>query len=96
MAGPIFLMFAGKMTEAWYRLSQEEQNEIFAKLDAAIAQVGGKGILGCDASWSGPWQFFGVEEYPDIEAVHKHAQLEGEVNWYRYADAVQILGTKME
>jgi hypothetical protein len=51
----------------------------------------------CNSVWaSEQTQFWGVEEFPDIEAVQKLAQLQAELNWYRYVDSKTILGTKWE
>jgi hypothetical protein len=47
MAQPIYKLFLAKPTEAWYRyqLSQDEQNQLFAKLDEAFKKAGGKRIV---------------------------------------------------
>jgi hypothetical protein len=39
---------------------------------------------------------FGVEEFPDIEAVQKHAELLNEIDQYRYIEGISVLGTKWE
>jgi hypothetical protein len=51
--------------------------------------------VGCDSTWaSEQWQFFGVHEFPDIEAVQKNTAALQELNWFRYVEAVTTLGTK--
>jgi len=78
-------------------LSPEEQQDRLAKVGAALEQVGGKPVVICAPGWSNEqWQVFGVEEFPDIEAVQKHTQLLNELNWGRYLTSVSILGTKLE
>jgi hypothetical protein len=97
MAGPIYKLFLGKMSEAWYQLSQEEQADLTTKVEGALERVGGKRTVLCDSGWtSEQWPFFGVEELPDIEAVQKHAALLNELNWLRYIETVTVLGTKWE
>ena len=97
MAGPVYQFYMGKATEAWYQLSKEEQDKLMAKVRDCLVQVGGKSILMCNSVWaSEQTQFWGVEEFPDIEAVQKLAQLHEELNWYRYVDSKTILGTKWE
>ena len=97
MAGPIYKSFRAKATEAWYQLSQEEQQGIMAKVGEALEKVGGKRVVLCDSSWaSEEWQFFGVEEFPDIEAVQKHTKLLQEVNWFRYSESSIVLGTEWQ
>ncbi len=96
MAEPIYMFFKGKFTEAWHQLSKGEQDKLFAKIAATLEQVGGKSILICNSAWaSAEPQFWGVEEYPNIEAVQQHAQLEFELNWERYVDSWTVLGTKL-
>ena len=40
MAQPIYKVFMGKYTEAWYQRSKEEQDDIFAKNMAAFERLG--------------------------------------------------------
>jgi hypothetical protein len=97
MAQPIYKVFLVKMTEAWYQLSQEEQNSLLAKVNEALEKVGGKRVVMCDSNWaSEQWPFFGVEVFPDIEAKQKHARLLDELNWARYVEGMSVLGTEWE
>ena len=97
MAGPIYKLWMAKVTEAWYQLSAEEQAELLAKISDCLTQVGGKVIIGCESAWAGEQvEFWGIEEFPDIEAVQKLAQLHSQLNWYRYVDSKTLLGTKFE
>ena len=94
---PIFKFWQATFNEAWYQLSTEEQGQRLAKVQAALEQVGGKAVVLCDSSWSNEeWSGFGVEEFPDIEAVQKHTQLLNELNWNRYLRGTSMLGTKLE
>ena len=94
---PIYKFWQAKFNEAWYQLSEDEQNERLAKVQGALEQVGGKVVVLCDSSWSNEeWRGFGVEEFPDIEAVQKHTQLLNELNWNRYLRGTSMLGTKLE
>jgi hypothetical protein len=95
MAGPIYKLYMGTVTEAWYQLSEEGRKSLSAKLHEAREKAGGKIIVHCHSWWSSDRvRFFGVEEYPDIEAVQKHAELEEEIDLYRYLDRASVLGTK--
>jgi len=97
MAKKIYKLFLGKDTEAWHQLTAEEQESLFAKVNDALDQAGGKGIVTCNSSWSSEqWPFFGIEEFPDIEAVQKHSDLLDKLNWLRYVEAVTVLGTEWE
>ena len=96
MAQPVYKMFYARMKEAWYQLSKEEQDLLFGKLEAALKQVGGKSVITCDSTWSSEkWLFWGVEEFPSIEAIQEHAELLGDLNWFRYCDSETLLGADL-
>ena len=95
MSKPVYKLFLGNSTEAWHQLPQEEQEARLAKVDEALSQVGGKRIVMCNSGWSSEqWPFFGVEEFPDIEALQRHSHLLNELNWGRYVDSMTLLGTE--
>lgn len=97
MAQPIYKFFMFKPKEAWYQLSQEEQKNHLAKIEESLKKVGGKVIVACNSGWSSDqWSFFGVEEFPDIEAVQKHSEDLDKLNWFRYSESMSFLGTKWE
>jgi hypothetical protein len=97
MAGPIYKFWMVRFTEAWYQLSEEEQGDHLTKVGKALEEVGGKSIVTCGSAWSTEqWQFFGVEEFPDIEANQKLTDLLMELNHYRYIESVSVLGTGLE
>jgi hypothetical protein len=85
MPTPVYKFWRSTFTRAWYALSEEEQNEHSAQMQAALKQVGGKGILMCTPAWSAEqWMLCGVEQFPDVEAVYKHTQLIYELDHFRY------------
>jgi hypothetical protein len=94
MAGPVYKMFHARWTEAWYQLSQEQRDALFAKMTETGARIGAKQVLICDSSWnSEKWLFWGVEEYPNIEAVQEYTKLLVEIDWFRYCESETLLGT---
>jgi hypothetical protein len=97
MAEPIYKFFMGRFLEAWYRLSEEEQNSLTAKLDEALEKVGAKRPILCDTNWSSDqWLIAGVEEFPNIEAVQNYTAALQELSWFRYCESINVLGTKLE
>jgi hypothetical protein len=97
MAGPIYKFFMARFSEAWYRLSKEEQKSFVAKLDEALEKAGGKRLIICDTNWSSDqWLFAGMEEFPNIEAVQNYMAAVSELNLFRYDESISVLGTKME
>ena len=97
MAQPVYKLWQARRTEAWYQLSQEEQQRLSAQVEEALAQVGGKRVITCFSAWSNEqWLGFGVEEFPDIEAAQKHTQILTDLNHYRYIEGITTLGTPFE
>jgi hypothetical protein len=95
MAGPIYKLWMMKPTEAWYQLSKEERDSLTNKVMEDIEKVGGKSVLICTPTWSAEqWMLFGVEEYPNIEAVQKFTELISERDHFRYIESLSMLGTK--
>ncbi len=96
MATPIYKMYLiSRPTEAWYQLSQAEQEELAGKVREVLEKVGGKPVVRCQAGWCGDqWFGFGVEEFPDIAAVQRQSELLNELNWFRYLETTSVLGTK--
>jgi len=93
----VYKLFLGRPTEAWYQLSEEEQADLMDKVTGLLERAGGKTVILCDSSWSSEqWQFFGVEEFPDIEAVQKHTADLDELDWFRYGETMTLLGSKVE
>jgi hypothetical protein len=93
MSQKIYKLWMFRFKEAWYQLSEEEQNSHNAKIRESFDKVGGKTIILCTPLWaSEQWMAFGVEEYPDIEAVGKHAQFLFQQNHFRYFESESMLG----
>jgi hypothetical protein len=96
MAQAVYHLFLVKPSEAWYQLSQEEQAKLFAQVNEARDKVGGKVIVTCNSRWaSEQWPFWGVEQFPDIEAIQKLTELLSAFNWFRYMESMTLLGTEM-
>jgi hypothetical protein len=52
-------------------------------------------VVACFSSWcSENWILWGVEKFPNIEAVQKHAQILFEKDWFKYTESISYLGTK--
>ena len=94
MAQPIYKMWHGRFTEAWYQLPEEEQQRLLKLVADGREAVGGKTVLTCIADWSNEeWPVFGVEEFPDIEAVQRFQQSLRDIDWARYIQSRTTLGT---
>jgi hypothetical protein len=96
MAQPIFKVWLMKNKDAWYDLSAEEQNKLMVQNSESFKEVGAELIMMCNCAWSSEeWQVWGIEKFPDIEAVQKHTENLNKINWFRYVDAKIILGTQI-
>lgn len=96
-SGAIHHFFIGRMTEAWYALSKEEQNRLFETVKSALEASGGRPLVYCDSTWASErYQFFGVDMFPDIESVQRCYRAFDDLNWMRYVDTITLLGTKVE
>lgn len=96
MAGPVYKMFYMRLKEPWFQLSKEEQDALFAKMEEEFKKVGGKSMLMCNSSWSSEkWWYWGVEEYPSIEAVQEYDRCLNDLQWFRYCDSETLLGTRL-
>jgi hypothetical protein len=96
MAQPIYKVWFMKYTEAWYRLSPEEQNTLMAQVGASLQQVGAEVIMMRYSIWaSEEWLGWGVEKYPNIEAVQQHAQNLYGLKWFMYVESQTSLGVEM-
>lgn len=95
MTKSVYKVFLAKPTEAWHRLSEDELENLISENARAFESVGAKTIITGDCGWSSEqWAFFGVEEFPNIEAVQKYSELLDEIDWLRYVDSMTVLGTK--
>ena len=96
MAGPIYVFGASRMKEAWYQLSEEERESLWAKVHAIGEKCGVKLIIRC-TSMTAEWPHWGVFEFPDIEALQRNNELSEEIGWFRYVESGHsMLGTKWE
>ncbi len=95
MAQPIYKVWFMKYKEPWYKLTKEEQKELVAKDTESLKQVGCELIMMRFSAWSSEeWLGWGVEKYPDIEAVQKHAMNLDEMNWFEYIESKTYLGVE--
>ena len=96
MAQSVFKSFRLRFKESWFMLSKAEQDALLGKVGEALTKVGGKGVIMCESGWvSEQWWYWGVEEFPNVEAVQEHTRLLTELNWMRYCDSDTLLGTAM-
>jgi hypothetical protein len=63
----------------------------------ALAEFGARPVIDCHSLWaSDQYHWFGVEEYPSLEAVQGYAERMAALGWLQYIDAFSLLGSKWE
>lgn len=95
MTGEIFKVWLIRPTEAYYALPPEERLAVSARARAALAEAGGEYLLICDSAWcSETWPAWGVEKFPNMDAVQHHARLLQNNDALRYFESMTLLGTE--
>ena len=91
---PIIRLFFAKLKDAWHEQSEEQQTEFMRKDRARLDELGCTFTM-YDLRWSNEeWQFIGVEEWPNLEALEKYAAFQKEeLKGPSYVDAKVYLGT---
>ena len=96
MSQKVYKHYQMKAKAAWYELSDDERRQLLARIEEALEQVGGRSILVCFSAWNNEQvEYWGVEEFPDLDAVLSLAQIHEEINWYRYVESKTLLGTAL-
>lgn len=92
---PVIKIWFAKIKEAYFRLSEEERNSIESKRVKKFEELGGKLLVGGTPYWSNEeWAVFGVEEFPDVEAVQEYAEFMIGLGWLRYFESKTYLATR--
>jgi hypothetical protein len=96
MAQPIYKVWFMKYKEPWYKLTPDEQNALMAKNMESQRQLGVELVTMQVCLWaSEEWVGWGVEKYPDMEALQQHVNNLFNMNWFVYIESKTYLGTQM-
>jgi hypothetical protein len=92
------LVLGQGFTEAWYQLSKDEQEDLWAKVEQIEQRAGSSWLILCDSRWADEAVFdWAVIEYPDMDAYRrKVAELEKLNRWRYWSSSKTILGTKID
>ncbi len=94
MAQKVYKLFMFKGRDVWYQQSQQEKDNLLAKVDKGFEEAEGRRILICNSDWSSEqWPLFGLEEFPNAKAVQKFHVALREFDWFRYYEGFTLLGT---
>jgi len=98
MGQRILYLFMGRIKGSWYEMPQQEQDELGARVRESFAKSGGKRLGMADCSWSSSqWEWFGMQEFPSIEALQKHIEEQREMGFLAHIEEeMHIVGTPWE
>jgi hypothetical protein len=93
---PIIRLLFAKIKEAFYQLSEAEQQAFMIKDRKNLDELGGNVIMMIDCRWSNEeWNYVGIEEWPTIEALEKRGAFEyEELHKFRIIESKTLLGTR--
>jgi len=95
MTRPIFQLWMMCYTAQWYALSQAARQELMAKIAQITKEAGGEALFFYQALWSSErWLAFGVNRFPDLEAINKNAMGLYAIDWFNYVESQVFLGTE--
>jgi hypothetical protein len=96
-AGEVYKLWMANQLPAAHAATPAQVGDMLGSVNEALAQVGGKRIVVCDARWAAEqWDSWGVEVFPDAKAVQEHSRLLNDLQLLRYLDSWTILGTAMQ
>ncbi len=96
MGKPLVGITRMRRTDAWYRLSKEEQDSLMAKIGQHREQVPEVKNIALLRAWDSQWDYIIIDEYPDMETSFKLNDLDAEQNWRQYWEGETSWGTKEE
>ena len=97
-AFPVKCCFIGPIYTQELVIAGDDLDKVFTALvkdNEALKKVGAKRVLVCDSRWSSAeWEYFIVEEYPDIETYRKYIEAWEEMGGFRFWKLKATLGIK--
>ena len=85
-------------TEVWEQLAPTERDAFLTKLDQILKMSGGKRyvLLAYDTAQAlQEWNTFGIEIFPDMQALHKHENLLNQLEFTKYVQTDSITGEEL-
>ena len=92
---PIIRLFFAKIKKTFIDLPEEEKIAFMSKDRKNLDELGMKAVKMVDCSWSNEeWDYIGVEEWPNINAIKKREKFENEeLEINKYVESKIYLGT---
>ena len=100
MSKPIYKLWLMKNTPKLHQAMREDPEragKVMAEFAQAQKELGIERLITCESLWANEEFFgFGVEKYPDVEALEKNIQKERELGLFEYFEAFTLLGFEQE
>lgn len=94
MGQPVRHLYLARRKDSWYHLSDEKRNALMEKVHASIDANGGRVVAGAHCEWStAQYEFFGIEDYPSVEALRKHLAAQREFGFSQHFEEMTFVGT---
>lgn len=92
---PVVRLFFAKMKQEFLDLPEDEKIAFMSKDRENLDALGMKAVSMIDCSWSNDeWDYIGVEEWPNMEAIEKREKFEKEaLKVFKYVESKTYLGT---
>jgi hypothetical protein len=90
---PIYRAYLARLTAYGHSLSPEKLEEVGGRSIEESRKHGGILLAAAYTRWNNEeWETFGIERYPDMEAVVRYSQYLSTTNWYKVWEARSFLG----
>lgn len=94
---PIYKLYLAKPTIEVSRATQEQVAEYSQKHNEFMAQTGGKILIAADMVWSSEeYATFGIEEFPNLEALIEFHDCLKTLDWFSYFTSKSYLGISVD
>lgn len=92
-ATPIYRAYLSRLTPYGHTLSQETIDQAGRRAMQKAHENGGVALASAYTRWNNEtWAYFGIERYPDMEAVVRYSQFLSTSDWYGVWEARSFLG----
>ena len=91
----VYKLFITRGTDLYFTAAESEREQNLKNINTVMAQVGGKRLMVCETLTSEEWMFFGLEQFPDMDAAMKYQMLLRKARPKRYTHSLIYFGKPM-
>lgn len=91
---PVYRLYMARESEYARQLDPDERERAYGLTTENFRKLGGRTLLSAYMRWNNEgYEYFGVERYPNVEALIGYAQFLSSTDWYRLWVSRSHLGT---